>query len=129
MITDEQKANRKGWIEALRSGNYRQSKNRLCTLTADGPHYCCLGVAYEIFKDQFGIEAIDYHSMRRYDGESAYLEHPDIQNALGIIRDGHLLEPIKGRFSLVTLNDDEFTFKEIADIIEQNENNFVGPST
>lgn len=125
MITDEQKANRKRWIEALRSGNYKQGKNRLCTLTADDPYYCCLGVAYEIFKDQFGIETIDYHSVRRYDGEAAYIKHRVLQNALGIAQNGQFQEPIHGRYSLVSLNDDGFTFEEIADIIEKNEDNFV----
>lgn len=129
MITDEQKANRKKWIEALRSGNYRQGTNRLCTLTADGPYYCCLGVAYAIFKDQFEIKTVDYHSVRRFDGASGNLEHPDIRNALGINRIGYLLKTIEGRSSLVTLNDDGYTFEEIASIIEENENNFVEPST
>lgn len=35
------------WIAALRSGNYKQGKSKLCTIDSNNniPTYCCLGVA------------------------------------------------------------------------------------
>lgn len=32
------------WIEALRSGKYKQGKGALRTGDIENPHYCCLGV-------------------------------------------------------------------------------------
>ena len=39
------------WVNALRSGKYKQGKDRL----RKNDSYCCLGVACEIFKEKFGI--------------------------------------------------------------------------
>lgn len=44
MISDENKAIRLKWAEALESGNYLQGRNRL----KSGRHYCCLGVACKL---------------------------------------------------------------------------------
>lgn len=44
MLTKEQKEN---WIKALRSGEYQQGRNRLCTTLNGKSSYCCLGVLAE----------------------------------------------------------------------------------
>lgn len=36
------------WVDALRSGDYKQGKHRLTTVTDDGVEHCCLGVLCEI---------------------------------------------------------------------------------
>lgn len=38
----------KRWVEALRSGKFKQGKHRLANETPDGRNYCCLGVLCEI---------------------------------------------------------------------------------
>ena len=40
---------KKQWVEALRSGNYKQSRGALCEVGVGGREYfCCLGVLYDI---------------------------------------------------------------------------------
>lgn len=48
MPTDYE-ANRKLWIDALRSGDYTQGKGALCWQTGEGELHCCLGVLCEVF--------------------------------------------------------------------------------
>jgi hypothetical protein len=36
------------WVAALRSGDYRQGTNRLCTRNPAGDHFCCLGVLADL---------------------------------------------------------------------------------
>lgn len=45
MLTDVQKK----WVEALRSGKYAQTKERLCRMTPEGPAFCCLGVLCDLY--------------------------------------------------------------------------------
>jgi hypothetical protein len=45
------KAIKRAWIKALRSGKYKQGSNRL--QTPDG-RFCCLGVLCEVYKEQTG---------------------------------------------------------------------------
>lgn len=37
------------WIDALRSGKYKQGHGMLRTETSEGVEFCCLGVAQELF--------------------------------------------------------------------------------
>lgn len=47
MITKEQK---RRWVEALRSGKWKQAYRRIMRKQKDGTRaYCCLGVARELF--------------------------------------------------------------------------------
>ena len=43
----QQKANRKKWVAALRSGKYKQGKGQLYDNLDE--KYCCLGVACDLF--------------------------------------------------------------------------------
>lgn len=105
--------NQKKWIEAIRSGEYSQAKNYLRT---EGG-YCCLGVAVKVISGRepkirgtgqlLGV----YSSVRKAlklrgsSGELvSYIETGDWTRA----------------DSLAKLNDDGWTFDQIADYIEAN---------
>jgi hypothetical protein len=85
------------WLDALRSGEYKQITGRMCTEKG----YCCLGVAAQI------ISAIDAS-----DTEKSYCA---VQDAMGLSRDE--------MYILMSHNDGfdnlrKKTFPEIASIIE-----------
>ena len=97
----------KQWVEALRSGKYKQGKLSL----KDGDGYCCLGVLCDISP---------YKAINSFD---LYL--PDIVRVWAKIwsRNGRLKSTVRHRnqelSSLVGANDFGMSFDEIADIIEQ----------
>lgn len=112
------------WLKALRSGKYRQT----CDKLQDDKGYCCLGVACQVLipKDKQVKETEEY-----YDGskltyvtkKTKYLEgtSPRDQKAAPA-----WLKKIDMNFqkrfgcALSELNDDhQLTFKEIADLLEQ----------
>lgn len=104
--------NAKLWVEALRSGKYKQDKGFL--QTQEG--YCCLGVACMLYEKQTserfsrGGEII---RGGRLDGEFAKVrEWLQLKESHG----GYCICNI--RQSLANLNDAGETFEEIADIIE-----------
>src|SRR6185437_10576766 len=45
---EQQKEHRKLWIEALRSGKYKQGEQALHRVEDDTHKFCCLGVACEV---------------------------------------------------------------------------------
>lgn len=76
------------WRDALLSGRFEQGYYYLKDLTADGPKYCCLGVACEIAKENGVSMTEKTRSGTRvgkvlYDGESATLPIR-VQEWLGI---------------------------------------------
>lgn len=109
--------NAKKWIEALRSGEYRQGRSALCR---DGG-YCCLGVACAIYVDEVGDITVEKENVMghydlSYDGERHYLPNK--------VRDWLGLNNVAGRydsvndFSLSALNDEGYNFRKIAQIIK-----------
>jgi hypothetical protein len=118
------------WTEALRSGEYSQTKNTL----ADGDGFCCLGVLCEIAAEDGVVYRADYsyHSTESPgDWSSEELPHAVIDWA-GL--DGEFAEnPLtdvsypgghrpNGRENahFSELNDDMgWNFKEIADVIDR----------
>lgn len=107
MITKEQREeNIKKWVEALRSGKYEQGVGYLCK---DG-NYCCLGVACDLFADH----KVKINNSIVYDG-NYYTMPPSVMKKLGLTEEcGQYDEN-----SLSYLNDhDEYTFEQIADLIE-----------
>ena len=101
----------KEWVEALRSGDYKQTKETLKgELPEGGVGYCCLGVLAEIMGYELEVE--------RYagDGENMlyYREGPK-----------HIYEKFQYHIGeslvkeLMTHNDYGMSFKEISDIIEK----------
>lgn len=122
MPTSEQLEHRKKWVEALRSGKYKQGTAYLCR----NGQYCCLGVACEIntdiVKKSMYISPNDY-AIDSYNGAAATLPS-ELQDILGISPYGELTTEwyhIYAEPTLVELNDlRNFTFEEIADVIENN---------
>lgn len=106
MLTEPQKK----WIEALRSGKYKQGKGFLKYKNT----YCCLGVACEIFKDELALEEIGV-SVKSFDKNSStcpekVIKHLDLYSKTGC----------KNNFltTLTTLNDNGMSFQEIANELE-----------
>lgn len=124
--------NRRKWLEALRSGEFKQTTGVLARQNDDGKYgYCCLGVACEIS----GVASRDLtrgydDRVRKVYGENeADLTLPEEVRAwLGVETDSpNLASPVvvnddgDDETGLTILNDDYgFTFEQIADAIEQN---------
>lgn len=123
-LTPEQIDLNKRWIEALESGEYKQTKNFLY----DGVGYCCLGVACKVAGREF-TQVNDYWKI---DGEGALLPY-DVMDELGLYENNGLDEnhydirpgvesgevPLLYD-SLTTLNDlGGHDFKQIAQVIRK----------
>ncbi len=109
------------WINALRSGKYRQGKEVLCQLNPSGnDKYCCLGVAAEILGAHVDLyPKVDNEDRRTWGGEVASM--PRVLVALlGLLDDTGGKRDRRGNCaSLVYHNDDlNSTFIEIADLLE-----------
>lgn len=100
---------KKKWLEALRSGNYSQTRSNLFLGTAeDGipPGYCCLGVLCAVAEVP-----------RTLDGKFKKNDYEIIDGWLNNMTFG-LEHGI--RYKLAALNDEGKSFTEIADWIEAN---------
>lgn len=123
---------KQAWIAALRSGEYTQAKSRLVKGNSEiGLRHCCLGVLCELHPDV--VRATSCRSIGNsfwasdegflYKDSFAAIGLPgDLPGDLGFEGDIVWLDGLKdsngsGR-SLAGLNDDGFTFTQIADIIE-----------
>lgn len=97
----------KRWVAALRSGEFKQTRNRLHY----GDGYCCLGVACELYRRETGKGKWDSNNF--FLGKNVTLPL--------VVRESLQLRRDNGRFGsggLATMNDDGRTFAEIADLIE-----------
>lgn len=101
------------WVNALRSGEYTQGKDRLKTIDNT---FCCLGVLCDLYSKETG-DAWDFSNR---DGPIYYgciTSLPEEVRVWAGMRTGNgLLESDKP--SLVILNDKGWTFSDIANIIE-----------
>lgn len=52
------------WVAALRSGQYRQGKGRLCCEMGGGSSYCCLGVLCEIAVQDGIVQRIEANGVQ-----------------------------------------------------------------
>lgn len=114
MIKNTEEA-RAEWAKALNSGEFKQSKDRLCSFTG----YCCLGVACEIFRRIEGDHLLPktdcgLHCQYGVYGDRSTDWLPLIVkrwlglfNNIGSFKDG----------SLMQMNDEGKSFAEIAKII------------
>lgn len=89
------------WVEALRSGEFKQGRDFLKT---NDDKYCCLGVLCKIVAPDFNIEKQKYLN-------SQVVEIAGLSNRYGERKIEYL--------SLAMLNDQGREFTEIADIIEK----------
>lgn len=129
------------WLEALRSGEYEQGKGYLHYEDQGEQHYCCLGVLCEIAVEQGVISPgpstpggddpldSDHDAILAY-GTAATTMPPDAVTAwaLDLEPDSYVSRmvtwsvemPEGHRRGLPELNDDDdLSFTEIADLIEQ----------
>lgn len=95
------------WVDALRSGKYKQAKKQL----SDGKKFCCLGVLCDVMAHPLWEHDNDYDAQMMLD------ELWEIPPALRKRCEITCREQTK----LIDLNDSENkTFSEIADWIEEN---------
>lgn len=112
------------WLEALRSGEYKQAEGVLRTRD-DG--YCCLGVLCQIASDEGVVpqpeqlpHAGNYH-WTGSNGVTGYMYLiPAVMEWAGIDSHTGVIETGDNYLSLSQMNDDGATFEAIADVIEQN---------
>lgn len=127
-MTAEQRA----WVEALRSGEYEQTRGILTRINSDEEPvgHCCLGVACDLAVKAGVIEPgkpigkNGVHPRLRY-GEPGFSDDlglpPAVQRWLNVRDgDGRFVTIENGEQFLSSLNDEGATFTEIAAIIEEN---------
>lgn len=103
-MNTKQKQRVRKWIAALRSGEFKQAKERLYDKDCDG--HCCLGVARNILKNSScQVNATKSNKM---------LTRESFERAFG-----NELQPS----TLAGMNDNGQTFSQIADYIEGIVNN------
>ena len=114
-LTKSQKALREKWVEALRSGDYEQTTERLegPVLDDDGEAtsrigHCCLGVLCRVIEPEGSIS-----QFRAKPGEG--YPPQEILNEETLAMVGISLED---QYRLTNLNDDGVSFEEIADLLE-----------
>ena len=115
--------NAKKWIAALRSGEYRQTRDVL--RSHDG--YCCLGVACDVYAEETGKgewkkksdSVSDFFFKHEYGRETTELPC-DVASWLGLPRENKVAGYNSQGcvMSLVADNDNGNSFVKIADIIE-----------
>ena len=143
-------SNAQKWVAALRSGAYDQAQEGLQTETG----YCCLGVACDLYMKDTGLgkwlppaaweedeeRDADSHQDWFYAFESDYVDEAamslDSFTLSNVVKDWLGLNSADGKFedkdrgldsTLTAMNDNGYTFADIADTIEQNEDLFVWP--
>lgn len=107
------------WLDALRSGKYKQTKNMLRNKNA----YCCLGVLADIYSKEVGAEwKPDSAGCLRIENDNGILPYC-IQSWAGLKQANPDVEIGGVHYSLAQLNDGREirrkTFKQIASIIEK----------
>lgn len=129
-LTKEQVENRRRWVEALRSGEYKQTTGWLKREFPEedgGARYCCLGVVCDILP--LGHWELDAQEVNRYwiggrwDDYSSTVMPVLVMEALGFgsrageLEISYLYDELR-EVSLTKLNDDGLTFEQIADVID-----------
>jgi hypothetical protein len=114
MATQEQHDLRKKWVDALRSGKYKQGKGYL---HSKDDTFCCLGVLCDVA----GVPSTEtgecfVYSLDGGKSRSLAMLSDDIRPLVGLRNPlGGILERSE---SLAVLYDDGKSFNEIADVIE-----------
>lgn len=94
---------KKAWVDALRSGKYKQGRG---ALRSGGNEYCCLGVLIDVL----GIDwypPSDSVMGDSYSIEDSFTYEPK-------------LHPLDSSTLIMMNDEDEMSFAEIADYIEEN---------
>ena len=113
---EEMKEHRRLWVEALRSGKYKQGES---LLRSRDDHYCCLGVLCDLagVKWEVGHDGNDDEcwSVEDYNYAAA---PQSVMNFVGLNSCFGSFGP--GNDALSFMNDRGDSFSEIADLIESN---------
>lgn len=122
MPSPADKTPRQLWIEALRSGKYRQGVGVLHRTFPDGEGtaslYCCLGVACDLYAQTHQIEISEQRpGIIRYEMVEGYLPWK-VQEWLGLRTHAGAYGSGDAETTLATHNDSGDSFSEIADIIK-----------
>lgn len=109
------------WVEALRSGKYVQGTHVLCNSNYE---YCCLGGLCDLYKNKLNVEQtfspVKNNNVFTFDGDSISLPNQVIYLA-GIKQEyGQFRDKNNQLNSLAILNDNGYSFNELADIIDAN---------
>lgn len=117
------KENVRKWVDALRSGKYKQCRSYL----NKGDAYCCLGVACEVaFKNGVAVEIVNLNentsnaeAIRSYNKNTIDLPTV-VKEWLGFEQHSPTVRLSNNREEFLTnLNDSyKFSFEQIADLIE-----------
>lgn len=115
------------WLKALRSGEYVQGEGYLCTASDTRLKHCCLGVLCDVLIPESRSKTTE--TIVRYDG-AMYCLPASVEALAGLDEADPQIE-IPGleykdncggmwynKIKLSKLNDDGFTFSQIADLIE-----------
>lgn len=112
------------WLEALRSGDYQQTKS---ILRGHDNTFCCLGVLCDLAaKDGMGEwdasidpEAVVFIESENHFENASFPAYTTLRWALGVSPSVVLTNTINSYNGLAKLNDTGSTFNEIADRIER----------
>lgn len=128
---------KQAWLDALRSGKYKQGKERLCRINDEQEkEYCCLGVLCDLAVKETNLSAFVKGRLVLYENEYSMLpktvikwaeldeedgENPTVLRGAQIYKElGEKADKDAQNISLVELNDTiELNFNQIADIIEK----------
>lgn len=115
----------KNWMQALRSGNYRQGKHALTTTGTDGtPSFCCLGV--EQACNNNGVESNQALPTTKYmeDNNVFYTDAagrfrtPQIK--MGLVKEVVPEYTKRGPYTSISqLNDENIPFETLATLLER----------
>lgn len=106
--------NAKKWVEALRSGEFKQTTQTL----QDAGGYCCLGIAAVVYERETG-ESLPRDSRGHFTHAELGSEFDCVRNWLELSDSIGMYSRKAHRTCLVRHNDDDgMNFSEIADIIE-----------
>lgn len=107
---------KKLWVDALRSGEYKQAKHKLRTTKGS---FCCLGVLCNLHAQAHPEIATEQKKATVYMGESQFLPLEVVNWAKLPSYGGARVTINSTKMQLTAHNDDGRTFLEIADAIEE----------
>jgi hypothetical protein len=133
----------KKWVEALRSGEYRQGREALCRIDPlDGTEsYCCLGVLTDLYqKDRkkkkkklktresspfMDTVVVEYFSLDSDDSGASGVLPDEVRKWAGMFSNDGIIHKPESDYEerLTEFNDGGKSFKQIANIIEKNVEN------
>jgi hypothetical protein len=109
------------WIKALRSGKYEQDQGFL--RTPDG--YCCLGVLSDLYAKDNDLKWLRANWVYRLEGSdndtwlTSHIVAWAKLNSKILVEKATGYEIIVDQYDLAKMNDDDVSFSEIADVIEE----------